>query len=241
MKNHTNLNKKHWEILPANAIIGRNAFPGEELFSHIPPQANILDLGCGTGEISELLATYDYNVTAIDINIDAISLNKSKSTRVKYILGDIMEPLPFSDQCFHAIVISFVLVSVISQQERQQLIYELIRILKPGGIIWVNEGLISSDYQKRYELSTELLQTHDHDFFVFDNDTPSSSIQTLAQLKQALDQGKVARIAHHFSVPELKELFTMCDVLYENKSATTSPNTKSTIEMVILVFKLKTV
>lgn len=193
MKSHTHTNRDHWEKLAAKAIIGRNAFPGDELFAHLPQKAQILDLGCGTGEIAELLAAHNnYCVTAIDVNTEAISLNKAKTSNVTYILGDITQPLPFPDHTFDAIIISFVLVSIISLPDRIKLVSELMRISKTGGIFWINEGLVSDDYTKRYELSSSFLKSSDYDFFVFQDDTPSSSIQTAQQLKQAIKEKLLA-------------------------------------------------
>lgn len=239
MGNYTLENQKHWEALPARAIIGRNAFPGTELFKYLSSGAHVLDLGCGTGEISELLTTHGYRVTAIDTNIEAIDLGKSKSTSVDYVLGDITKRLPFEDQSFDAIVISFVLVSIISQSDRERLVSELIRVSKIGGFVWLNEALISDDYTKRYELSQQFLKSNDHDFFVFQEGTASASIQTPEALGQAIKENRVARIAHHFSTSELEQLFERYDPMYTKQSETASPNSKSVIKMVIIVFRLK--
>ncbi|MEI6498788.1 MAG: class I SAM-dependent methyltransferase [bacterium] len=232
------LNKNYWEQVPADKIIGRNAFPGDELFGLLNNGDSILDLGCGTGELSEYLSEKDYLVTGIDINEEAININQSKKSRVDYILCDITNPLPFVDHTCNAITISFVLVNIVPLSMREELIKELSRILKPNGIIWINEGLISDEYSKRYELCKPFLHD-DHDFFVFKENTQSSGIQTTEELEKAIADEKIQRVAHHFTVKELTQLFSSFKLIYKNQSVTFSPNTKSAIKMITAAFKLK--
>ncbi len=238
MKNTIVTNTEYWKTVPADRIIGRNAFPDAELFAHIAPDATILDLGCGTGEMAEFLSGHGYAVTGIDINAEAIEQNKARATRVQYVTSDVTERLPFADGTFDAIVISFVLVNVLPLTERERLVSEITRIVKPGGIVWVNEGLVSDDYAKRYTLCAPFLE-NDHDFFVFAEGTTSVSIQTHDDLQQAITDNKIARVAHHFTAEELQQLFHKYSLQYELTSAISSPHSKSIIIMATMVFKKK--
>lgn len=134
-------------------------------------------------------------------------------------------------------VVSFVLVNIIPISERKKVIKELERILKPEGLVWVNEGVVSNSYHRRYELCKPFLG-NDHDFFVFKEGTLSSSIQSHEDLQEAINN-RVARVAHHFGIEELKELFGNFNVLSENAAETASPQTKSVIKMVTMVFRKK--
>ena len=231
-------NKKYWRMIPANNIIGRNALPGNELIKVLPKRSSILDLGCGSGETAEFLAAKGYNVTGIDLNIEVITQNKLKTKSVNYILGDITNSLPFSSQNFDAIVLSFLLVNIIPQKIRESLISELTRILKPNAYIWLNEGLVSKDYLKRYQLSKPFLDDR-HSFFVFKDNALSSLVKTPGQLTKAINEKMIARIAHHFNVKELKNLFHQYTIIYKNITQTVSPNTKSIIKMVVMVLRRK--
>lgn len=233
------LNNAYWENVPADDIIGRNAFPGKEFEERLPRGARVLDLGCGTGEMSEFLAKRGYQVTGIDINTEAIKRNKSRKTRADYVLGDITKKLPFRKSSFDAVIISFVLVNVIPLKEREKLISEITRILKNRGIVWINEGLVSPQaYSRRYRLSKPYMGDK-HDFFVFKHGTSFSSVRTPGQMKQAIADKEIARTAHHFDMKELRTLFNGYKLVYQNKSETSSPNTKSVIKMVIAIFELK--
>lgn len=231
-------NKKYWRIIPARNIIGHNALPGNELIDVLPNGSSVLDLGCGSGEMTEFLSVRGYNVTGIDLNVEAISQNKLKTKNVNYILGDITKTLPFTSKNFDAVVISFVLVNIIPQKLRKSLISELTRILKPGGYVWLNEGLVSKDYLNRYKLSKPFLDDR-HSFFVFKDNFLSSLVKTPNQLTKVLNKNMIARVAHHFTISELNNLFNQYTLVYKNITQTASPNTKSIIKMITMVLRRK--
>lgn len=232
------LNTQYWKTVPAKSIIGRNAFPGDELIKKLEPGSAILDLGCGTGEMAESLSDQGYTVTGIDINEKAISQNKLKPTKINYVISDITDVLPFADKSFDAIIMSFVLVNIMPLPKRETLILELNRVLKSGGLIWVNESLVSDDYNKRYELSRPFVNEK-YNFFVFKEGTSSSSIKTLEQMRKAIEENKIARIAHHFETKELETLFKDFEIIHKEELETHSPNTGSVIKMAIMVFQKK--
>ncbi|MDH7602868.1 MAG: methyltransferase domain-containing protein [Armatimonadota bacterium] len=51
----------------------------------------VLDLACGTGNVSELLAHRGYKVVGVDISPEMIEVAKSKGSKVEYIVQDITE------------------------------------------------------------------------------------------------------------------------------------------------------
>lgn len=231
-------NNEYWGTVPPEEIIGTQAIPGDELFKILPTNAVILDLGCGNGEIAELLAGHGYMVTGIDINQKAIFQNQSKSTEVKYLLGDITQPLPFPDDSFDSIISSFTLLNMMPSPIRENVVAELSRVLKPQALIWINDALVSESYAKRYVLSRPYVQS-DNDFCVFKQGTDALLIQTPKQMSQAIQDNKVARITHHFTVEELDELFKGYEKIFNKEDEIFSPNSKSVMKMGIMVYRLE--
>jgi 2-polyprenyl-3-methyl-5-hydroxy-6-metoxy-1,4-benzoquinol methylase len=67
---------------------------GNYLIQQLPPNfENALEIGCGTGEFTRLLATRARSIVAIDLSSQMIRLAKSQSANcrnVEYLQGDVM-------------------------------------------------------------------------------------------------------------------------------------------------------
>jgi len=112
---------------------------------HLPRGAAVLDLGCGCGWTSILLARCGFHVTGVDINPASLAIGRRNADAagvvVKFITADIQE---FTvDQRFDAVVIFDALHyclrerSVLSRAEW---------MLRPGGKILLNEqGCLDED------------------------------------------------------------------------------------------------
>ncbi|HEU4965943.1 MAG TPA: class I SAM-dependent methyltransferase [Candidatus Saccharimonadales bacterium] len=173
---HDALNHTYWQRLPAKAIPGNNIFPGNELTSQLQGSASILDVGCGSGEMIERLAGQGFSATGIDINAETIAKHTTNPSPVRYILGSATD-LPFAENTFDAVIFGFVLVNLIPEHKRQKAISEAYRVLRPGGVIWINEGLTSPDYAKRYKLCRGFIDDG-YSFFVFKESGLSAAIKT---------------------------------------------------------------
>ena len=93
----------------------------------------VLELACGTGEMANsiIIAQPHLQVYALDNNpaMLAVAHGKLKQTPIFFMLGNAYS-LPFTDSFFKAVVVSFGLRIV---QDRQQMLTEIKRVLKPGG------------------------------------------------------------------------------------------------------------
>lgn len=58
-----------------------------------------LDSCCGTGDISELLASTGANVTGLDFTAEMLDVARKRNGQIKYVQGDAMN-LPFDDAFF---------------------------------------------------------------------------------------------------------------------------------------------
>ncbi len=129
-------------------------WPQEEpLFRRYAPDA-VLDIGCGTGEItSRLAALYpDARVTGIDLIDTHLELARERYSafgdRLQFAHGDAFE-LGYPDDSFDLTVCRHVLQSV---PEPQRVLAEMVRITRPGGYLHV----LAEDYGMIHVPSTRV-------------------------------------------------------------------------------------
>lgn len=102
------------------------------------PGMQILDVACGTGTVTRLLADHGATVTGIDFSPGMIGegiRRHGDHPRITFQQGDATE-LPFDDNTFDATTVSFGIRNV---QEPQRALAEMLRVTKPGGRIVVCE------------------------------------------------------------------------------------------------------
>jgi ubiquinone/menaquinone biosynthesis C-methylase UbiE len=99
------------------------------------PPGNILDLGCGTGEITTAIGHRGYHVTACDIAEEMIDVARSShpGSVVEWVrLDPDWEVLPFADNSFDGIVVSSVFEYL---DDVPRVATELSRVLRPEGVL----------------------------------------------------------------------------------------------------------
>ena len=100
------------------------------------PNAVVLDVACGTGDLSiELRRDAKANVIGTDFCRPMLSIAKDKSPNLSFIEADAMD-LSFADDAFDAVTIAFGLRNLSNVADGLR---ELCRILKPGGKLAVLE------------------------------------------------------------------------------------------------------
>lgn len=106
---------------------------------YFPPEAQILELGAGTGQDTHFLVDHGFQVTATDFSKPALDLNwetanAESRSRLQIQQFDLSEPFPFSDLSFDALYTHLV-VHYFDRQTTQQIFDEISRVLRPGGIV----------------------------------------------------------------------------------------------------------
>jgi ubiquinone/menaquinone biosynthesis C-methylase UbiE len=109
----------------------------------------ILDVGCGAGHTACLIAeTFGARVHGIDISEVMISKARERATRVgltdrvEFRTADAYQ-LPFGDGHFDVVLIESVLTPL--PGDKMQALKEMMRVLRPGGIIGANESVVAPD------------------------------------------------------------------------------------------------
>lgn len=100
----------------------------------------VLDVGCGTGRNGNALAALGNSVTGFDIAPTAIRVARERARAERlsatYAVGDMGAPLPYADGSFD-LVLDVTSSNSLLAREREALLRELLRVLKPGGYLFV--------------------------------------------------------------------------------------------------------
>lgn len=98
---------------------------------NIKPHDKIIDLCCGTGDLSIIIKQIEpqADVTGIDFSDKMLEVAKQKSQNIQYLQGDVTA-LPYPDNTFDCAVMGFGLRNI---QNAEKAVEEAYRILKPGG------------------------------------------------------------------------------------------------------------
>lgn len=127
-----------WDHLRAELFGDR--FHLHALLALIDPALTVGDLGCGTGQITELVAPHVAKVIAVDGSTDMVQAARKRLKGVSHVdirRGD-MEALPIDDGQLDAAIVALVLHHV---PEPARALAEVGRVLKCGGRVLVVDML----------------------------------------------------------------------------------------------------
>lgn len=123
----------------------------------------ILDAGCGNGRNMHWFLNNEYDITGIDINEESITALKSKYAYLPQdrLLVSTIEKTEFPDSCFNHIICSAVLHFADNLDQFNNMMDELIRVLKPGGSIFIRMTTAIGFENKIEEISEGLFYIPD--------------------------------------------------------------------------------
>lgn len=147
------------EINELNRLLGNvdNYLLDQILKGRFTKEMKILDTGCGEGRNTVYFINQGYPIFGIDPNELAIqycryqakSLDPNFDTH-RFQLGR-LEEIPFHNQAFDALICSAVLHFAENVDNFWQMIEEIHRVLKPGGIFWFRMCTAFSDILEKSE------------------------------------------------------------------------------------------
>jgi SAM-dependent methyltransferase len=120
-------------------------------------QARILDYGCGYGRtLAELSEAGFENLVGVDFSEQMLGRAQIAVTHAGLIRND-GHTLPFKNESFDAVLLFAVLTCIPDDNEQQQLLAEVRRVLRQGGLLYVSDLLLNNDLRnrERYERDAE--------------------------------------------------------------------------------------
>jgi ubiquinone/menaquinone biosynthesis C-methylase UbiE len=143
----THFNDHFWAKYMSVYDVMDRAIPYREMVSLIikngdfGPSQSVLDAGSGTGIISIAIKNSGAHVISVDNSHHAMRIHKEKDSNAELVFADLRQKLPFSDDHFDRISCVHTL-HVLSPLDRESIIGEFFRVLKPGGkIVLVNPSV----------------------------------------------------------------------------------------------------
>ncbi|MEU4419656.1 class I SAM-dependent methyltransferase [Actinoplanes sp. NPDC024001] len=122
--------------------------------SGLAASARIVDYGCGYGRVTGLARQQGFrDVEGVDTSPSLIERARCSHPELGFRV--LLDPpaLPYPDGSVDAVLLIAVLTCVPSDAGQQQLVGELARVLRPGGLLYVSDLLLQADRRNvaRYE------------------------------------------------------------------------------------------
>ena len=122
-----------------------------------PQSASLLDYGCGYGRILSDLAGLGY-ANAIGIDRSAPMIERGRRENPAFdlrVMAGSSAPLPGGG--FDLVLLFSVLTCIVSDGEQRSLIADVVRLLRPGGLLYLSDTPLQADPRNlaRYEMGAE--------------------------------------------------------------------------------------
>lgn len=123
------------------------------LMRYAGPRARILDFGCGYGRSLSELQTGGYmNMIGIDFSFRMLSRCRSQIPDARLIQND-GQSIPLQGHSVDVVLLFAVLTCIPQDEEQRNLLREISRVLRPGGLVYVSDLFLNHDLRnlERYD------------------------------------------------------------------------------------------
>lgn len=128
----------------------------------IPPEARVLDFGCGYGRLMDELDRHGYrDVHGVDFSAALIARGRQDFPHLRFTHADRL-PLDFPDGSFDAVLLFAVLTCIPEDEAQRAVVAEIARLLHPGGVLYLSDLPLQTDErnQARYRAGLPRFGTH---------------------------------------------------------------------------------
>jgi len=127
---------------------------------YIKSGQKILDVGCGNGRLMELFKNNTIEYYGVDLSDELIAIAKKECQKYNLIKANFqvanMLDLPFADNIFDLVFCVSALHHIPSAVGRWQAVQEMQRVLKPGGLLAMNNWYFWNKYtNKKYSIKKQ--------------------------------------------------------------------------------------
>lgn len=145
--------KEYWNKAAANKEF-TTPFQIKSFSQFVKKEDKILDVGCGYGRtLNELYSKGYKNLCGIDFSNKMIERGKEQFPWLNLKIKE-DKKIPYEDNNFDSIILFAVLTCIVNDDEQIFLMNEIKRVLKPNGILYINDFLLNTDQRnvKRYKV-----------------------------------------------------------------------------------------
>ena len=145
--------KEYWNKAAANKEF-TTPFQIKSFSQFVKKEEKILDVGCGYGRtLNELYSKGYKNLYGIDFSNKMIERGKEQFPWLTLKIKE-DKKIPYEDNNFDSIILFAVLTCIVNDDEQIFLMNEIKRVLKPNGILYINDFLLNTDERnvKRYKV-----------------------------------------------------------------------------------------
>ncbi|MFI7642877.1 class I SAM-dependent methyltransferase [Nonomuraea sp. NPDC049400] len=117
--------------------------------------ARILDYGCGYGRVMAELSDHGFSdVSGVDLSPALIARGRQLHPDLRLAVLESPPYLPYSPTSFDVVLLFAVLTCIPDDDAQRALIAELVRVLAPGGLLYISDMVLQDDERNRGRYAT---------------------------------------------------------------------------------------